>query len=81
MEQDQQMMQALQSGQMIQERYELEKNNGKTLSPEMTKQVLRALEMRIERFGIIKNDFNNYALNINKWMIKIFLYMINIFFS
>ena len=40
-------------------RFEMEKNNGKKISPAMEKTVLRALEMRLNRFDLISRDFNS----------------------
>ena len=44
-------------------RYELEKNNGKPLTDEQRKIVLKALDMRVKRFDIIKKDFNSALLH------------------
>ena len=40
-------------------RFEVERNNGKKISPAMEKTVLRALEMRLNRFDVITRDFNS----------------------
>ena len=41
------------------QRFELEKNNGNPISESMRKTVLKALDLRLERFDIIQRDFNS----------------------